>query len=427
MVWGAIRPCKNSTSLWLALVLGLALIIRVSWVLVSQTAPVSEASVYDRLAWSLASDGEYVAEDGSPTAFRPVGYPAFLAAVYTVFGRSWVAGGMANALLGTVTVGLTYLLARTVLTARLSLVAAVLVALLPSHIFGYTSVLRMETLHTVLVLSALVATYLAVRTPSVRNAALLGICLGIGVYVRPILLLYPVAFGAVLLLQPQISSRRALGLTVVAGIVTLIVLLPWTVRNYLVMDAFVLTSTHAGYNLLAGNGPDADGQLEALDMSVFSDTSEMTVYRESIRLTLDHVTNHPLSWFKLLPFKFYYLWASDADWVTFARAFNLSVFHEQFHDGLPILKWFTQMYWMVIAIVAAVAVMTRPLRYWFSFPVIIFTALIVYWTAFHMMFFGMGRFHAQVVPIIVILAVHLLAKDRNWLAWFRQFSDRASK
>jgi len=117
----------------------------------------------------------------------------------------------------------------------------------------------------------------------------------------------------------------------------------------------------------------------------------------------------------------------DADWVTFARAFNLSVLHEQFHDGLPILKWFTQMYWMVIAIVAAVAVMTRPLRYWFSFPVIIFTALIVYWTAFHMVFFGMGRFHAQVVPIIVILAVHLLAKDRNWLAWFRQFSDRASK
>ena len=92
--------------------------------------------MYDRLAWSLASDGEYVTEDGAPTAFRPVGYPAFLAAIYVVFGRSWLAGGMANALLGTVTVGLTYLLARTVLTARLSLVAALLIALLPSHIFA---------------------------------------------------------------------------------------------------------------------------------------------------------------------------------------------------------------------------------------------------------------------------------------------------
>ena len=427
MVWVTIRPLKNNTSFWLTLILGLALIIRVGWVLVSQTTPVSEASVYDRLAWSLASDGEYVAEGGAPTAFRPVGYPAFLAAIYVVFGRSWLAGGMANALLGTVTVGLTYLLARTVLTARLSLVAASLVALLPSHIFGYTSVLRMETLHTVLVLSALAVTHRAVREPSGLNAVLLGICLGIGVYVRPILLLFPIAFGAVLLLQPQIGFRRVLGLVGVAGMVTLIVLLPWTVRNYVVMDAFVLTSTHAGYNLLAGNGPDADGQLEALDMTIFSDTSEMTVYRESIRLTVDHVMGQPISWFKLLPSKFFYLWASDADWVTFARAFNLRVFHDQFQQWLPSLKWFTQLYWMAIVLMAAGAVLTRSPRYWLSFPANIFPILIVYWTAFHMAFFGMGRFHAQVIPVIVIVAVHLLSQDRDWLAWGRKFRDRAPK
>ena len=383
--------------------------------------------MYDRLAWSLARDREYVSEDGIPTAFRPVGYPAFLAAVYTAFGRSWVAGGIANALLGAVTVGLTYLLARTVLSPKLSLIAALLIALLPSHIFGYTSVLRMEALHTVFVLSALVLTHRAVRVPSVQNAVLLGICLGIGVYVRPILLLFPIAFGAVLFLQPQISFRRVLGLASVAGLVTLIVLLPWTVRNYVAMDAFVLTSTHGGYNLLVGNGPDAVGQHETVDMSVFSDTSEMTVYRESIRLTLEHLGNRPLSWLRLLPSKFFYLWASDADWVTFARAFNLSVFHKQFQDWLPALKWFTQLYWAVIALMAAGAVLTRPLRYWLSFPANLFSILVVYWTAFHMAFFGMGRFHAQVIPVIVILAVHLLAKDRDWLTWLRQFLERAPK
>ena len=422
-----LRPRKNSSSTWLILILSLALAMRVGWVLVSQTTPVSEASVYDRLAWSLASDREYVSEDGAPTAFRPVGYPAFLAPVYTAFGRSWVAGGIANALLGTVTVGLTYLLARTVLPERLSLVAALLIALLPSHVFGYTSVLRMETLHTVLVLSALVVTCRAIREPSGLNAVFLGICLGIGVYVRPILLLFPIAFGAVLLLQSQMSFRRALGLAGVSGMVTLVVLLPWTVRNYVVMDAFVLTSTHAGYNLLAGNGPGADGQLEALDLSIFSDTSEMTVYRESIRLTIDHVTDHPLSWFKLLPSKFFYLWASDADWVTFARAFNLPVFQEEFQQWLPALKWFTQLYWMAIVLMALAAVLTRPLRYWFSFPVVIFTALIIYWTAFHMMFFGMGRFHAQVIPVIAILAVHIMLNDRNWLAWWNAAAGAARR
>ena len=223
-----------------------------------------------------------------------------------------------------------------------------------------------------------------------------------------------------LTLQPRISFKRALGLTSVAGLVTLLVLLPWTVRNYVVMDAFVLTSTHGGINLLVGNGPDATGHYEPVDMSMFSDTSEMTVYRESIQITLDHVMSHPLAWFKLLPSKFFYLWASDADWVTFARAFNLSILHEQFQHWLPSLKWFTQLYWAVIALMSAGAVLTRPLRYWLSFPANIFPVLIVYWTAFHMAFFGMGRFHAQVIPVIVVLAVHLLCRDRDWLAWVRE-------
>ena len=109
------------------------------------------------------------------------------------------------------------------------------------------------------------------------------------------------------------------------------------------MDAFVLTSTHGGINLLVGNGPDATGQHETIDMSTFSDTSEMTVYRESIQITLDHVVSHPFAWFKLIPSKFFYLWSSDADWVTFSRAFNLSIFHEQFQHWLPSLKWFTQL------------------------------------------------------------------------------------
>ena len=122
-----IRPSETNTLPWLVMVLGLALAIRVVWVLVSNTTPMSEASVYDRLAWSLASTGEYVAKDGSPTAFRPVGYPAFLSGVYMVFGHSWIAGGIANAVLGTITVGLTYLLARIVLSVRLSLVAALLI------------------------------------------------------------------------------------------------------------------------------------------------------------------------------------------------------------------------------------------------------------------------------------------------------------
>ena len=185
----------------LALIIGVALVIRVVWVLVFQTPPGSDAASYDEMAWRLAQGQWYVSDDGTPTAFWPVGYPAFLATIYVVFGHSWLAAGIANALLGTITVALTYRLAREVLSTRLSLVAAGVVAFLPSHIISFTSVLRNESLHTVLVLSALIATCHLVRHPNWKNAAFLGFVIGIGLHVRPILLLYPAVIPLLIMIR----------------------------------------------------------------------------------------------------------------------------------------------------------------------------------------------------------------------------------
>ena len=176
----------------LALIIGVALAIRVVWVVVFQTPPESDPVDYDRLAWQLAQGKGYVRDDGTPTAFRPVGYPAFLAAIYLVFGHSWLAAGVANALLGTLSVALTYRLAREALSSRASLAAAGVVAFLPSHIVTFTSELFTETLHTTLVLAALIAACRLARCPNWRNAILLGVILGVGLYVRPILMLFPI-------------------------------------------------------------------------------------------------------------------------------------------------------------------------------------------------------------------------------------------
>ena len=92
----------------LASLLLVAFCLRLVWVLVFQTPPGPDADNYDALGWRLATGQGYVAEDGSPTAFWPVGYPALLAAIYLVWGHSWLAAGVMNAFLGTVIVLLTY-------------------------------------------------------------------------------------------------------------------------------------------------------------------------------------------------------------------------------------------------------------------------------------------------------------------------------
>ena len=164
---------------WLALIVGVALAIRVVWVVAFQTPPASDAADYDTYGWRLAQGKGYVTSDGTPSAFWPVGYPALLAGIYVVFGHSWLAAGIANALLGTASVALTYRLAREVLSSRLSLVAAGAVAFLPSHIISFTSVLRNEMPHTALVLAALIAACHLARRPNWKNAALLGLVIGV--------------------------------------------------------------------------------------------------------------------------------------------------------------------------------------------------------------------------------------------------------
>ena len=411
----------TNTSLWLVAILGLALIVRMSCILVAQADPTSMAAGYDRLAWSLANGSGFVTIDGTPTAYLPVGYPAFLAAIYAVYGHSWIVGGIANAVLGTITVGLTYMLARLMLPARLALVAALVVALWPSHVFGYTLTLAPEVLHTMLVLLALLTTYWAVRSRDLKSAALLGVCLGISAYVRPNLLLFPLAFGVVLALQSQISFRRAFGLASITGLVMLLMLLPWTARNYFAMDGFVLTATNGGINLLMGSGPGATGGYRiTADTSRFPDTSEMTIYRESIDLTIEHVLSDPLAWIRLIPAKFFHLWAGEGGWARSLE--NASEgFQRHLQPWARVVWWSAQLHWLTIALIAAAAVVTRPIRYWLSFPAVLFPAALLYWTAFHMPVFGMGRFHAQMIPVVVVIAVHLLAGDRDWLAWVRPF------
>ena len=113
-----------------------------------------------------------------------------------------------NAVLGTVIVFLTYWLARQVISTWQAVLAAAIVVFLPSYVVAYTSNLRNETFYAIFVLLALITTIYAVRVPSWRTAILLGIIIGLGIYVRPTLLFFPCVLGALLLLHSGLTPKR---------------------------------------------------------------------------------------------------------------------------------------------------------------------------------------------------------------------------
>lgn len=169
----------------------LAFAIRLAAVFALQTPLISDVGHYDRLAVSLADGKGYIDAEGNPTAFWPVGNPAFLAAIYLIFGHSVFAATIVNAALGTLTVLLTYLLAAQFLVNRQALLAAAIVTFLPSHVLIFPPSLWSENLYAPLVLLTLLIALRLFRNPTWRNALLLGVVIGLGAHVRPVLPLFP--------------------------------------------------------------------------------------------------------------------------------------------------------------------------------------------------------------------------------------------
>jgi hypothetical protein len=191
--------------------------------------------------------------DAKPTAFRPPLFPYLLAAVSWIGGEGWTSHRIAGALIGVATVLLVGLAARRYAGPRVGLLAAALAACYPVLIASDGAVMS-ESLYTALVAAIVL---LAVRLhdrPGTGVAALLGATIGLAALTRtealallPLLAL-PVALRA--------GSGARLRLAAVATLGTLIVLTPWTVRNYVTFDRAIPVTGSYGFLLIGANCPD---------------------------------------------------------------------------------------------------------------------------------------------------------------------------
>ncbi|MGO8684093.1 MAG: ArnT family glycosyltransferase [Thermoleophilia bacterium] len=235
--------------------MSLAGVVRLAWVATIHAVPVSDYLFYYQTGVGLAAGHGYTIL-GHPTAFFPVGYPAFLAGLFTLFGTSLAVFKAANVVLWMLTAGLAYGLGVQLGGRRVGLIGGLLVALYPDYVI-YSSLAASENLFIPLLLGALYVLAGGVRwRPSLRRAVLAGVLFGLAILVRSTALLVPLLVALVIWLGWR-SRRGALaGLCVMAAAACVVV--PWVVRNAVVMgDATV--STNGGYTLLIGLNPRASG------------------------------------------------------------------------------------------------------------------------------------------------------------------------
>ena len=228
---------------------------------------VHDAYDYDRHARSIAAGQGYAplgTGPGGETAFRPPGYPYFLAGVYEITGvaradadeRARI-GRIANAVVGTAVVALIGLLAAQVFDRRIALAAMALAAVyIPFVLVG--AALMSETLFAALMLAALVAAIHARRSShSLRWCVVAGLLAGLMILTRAnaLVLLAPLAL-AVWTGRPWRAWRNIAAPALLVA-VALATVAPWTLRNADVLDSFVPVSTQLGAALAGTYNDDA--------------------------------------------------------------------------------------------------------------------------------------------------------------------------
>lgn len=217
----------------------------------------SDPEIYFRLARSLAFDGTY----GGPEAlaFWPPGLPLALVPIFWVFGASLSAVIILNCFAFAATCWLTYDLGRRYLNTVSGHLAAWLVAVWPASIL-YAWVPAKELVAAPLVLGSIYAYLSASEGRSwIAKAGISGACVGAATLVHPSLILFPMIFPVAALVRGS-PTRRTAAIFGVQLLFLGLVITPWTIRNAVTLERFVLISTNGGYNLYLGNNPDSTGQ-----------------------------------------------------------------------------------------------------------------------------------------------------------------------
>jgi 4-amino-4-deoxy-L-arabinose transferase-like glycosyltransferase len=190
----------------------------------------------------------YLFHDRSlPTAEHPPLHSLVLTGLAELGGRSPDAQRLTGTLFGAGTIATLGVLGRSLAGERAGLVAAGLAALYPALIAA-DGALMSESLFGLLVALSLLAAYRLLGNPTLGRAIALGLVAGLAALTRgEALLLLP------LLLIPIVrrpGGPRAAAVTLVAFAVLLV---PWTVRNWIVFDQPVVIANSAGSAIAGAN------------------------------------------------------------------------------------------------------------------------------------------------------------------------------
>jgi len=344
-------------------------------------------------------------------------YPAFLS-LFVDRPHGMLLARLAQAIVGAAAVFPIYVLARRLAGRRAAAASAVLVATDPFLVFGFSNLLLTETCFTTVLCAALAAGWPAtgmtaermpsgsVQAPCRRNsrgrplttlrAVITGVLFATAVYLRPSIAAFvPLWLVAlVLVVRPATTAVRS-GVAVAATVILL--LLPWAVRNRVVLGQWVWLTTRSGISLYDGLGPRATGASDLAYTKTMPNVNglpetQWNAYftHESWRIARDD----PARVLVLARAKFGRMWS----------------FVPNEPGSRTPLKMAVSAIWMMVVLAAAAIGVIRMRR---GRDILLLLLPAVYLTLLHMIYVGSVRYRVPAMPLIYVLSGWAIARQRG--------------
>lgn len=372
-------------------------ILRILWISLIPTEPVSDSLFYHLTASSIA-EGKGYQYEGKPTAYWPVGYPAILGTLYAIGGNNIIIAKIANVIFSFGIMLLSYKISIQFFKSKV--VGAVTLGLASFYInhIVYCSLLFSELSFLFFLMLAI---FVFLKFDSKSSRVLSGILWGIACLIKPIIFLLPIV---VILSTNKNVSRKTLNAISIVYIAIMITIFPWLWRNFKVFDHFVFISNNGGINLLIGNNPYATGEYlwnEKISHLPGIIDKEYERNLAAQKYALSYMSEHPLRTIELAWLKFYHLYKSDLDGLYLNQNALTSNLNQCYHFLFKSLRRYAIIYYWLIIFSFLLLITNSLLKNKFNIPKlgIIIT---VYFTICYMIFFGNMRFHFPMMPWLMM-------------------------
>jgi len=377
----------------LLLIMAAAFVIRLIFVLTlkNQFYFDDEFEYHRMIANFLGGNGLIVSR--AWLAFRPPLFP-LAASIFYAAGLDLIGIRLFKVIVSTATVGFIYGLARRLFSVRVAGWSGLAAAVYPFFIF-YNGFLLTETLFVFLVVSSIWAAERSLDEPGIRPAVAVGVSLGLAGLCRPTMELFvPILFVVMFLsgsgrdgARPSANAGMTVRKMLVIGVAFVVTLSPWVIRNYRLFHAFIPGTTMGGRVFWEGNNPYSEGGPSSYFPYEDDSIREPERYAILYGKTREVIRDDPGRFVWLLGHKFMRFWNLVPNASGFAKPLYRWVSVLSFGILMP---FFLLGFWWTLA----------DRRVW------MIHALIVFFTAFHMVFLASIRYRVPIEPFYIILAVY---------------------